>query len=179
MWSPDARAIARFALVAGLALSVAGCFRPVYGDQGGPAVAKSGPGVEAALKSVSVTPIDGRVGGKMRNELIFLLRGGAGPGPVAYRLDVRMVRQGQSPVVDPFTGVPETRSISLLAEYVLKPVGRIDPVLTGTTFATASYSSTLQRFANIRAERDAEDRAATQIAERIRTHLQGHFATGR
>ncbi|MFJ5488823.1 LPS assembly lipoprotein LptE [Hansschlegelia beijingensis] len=182
MSSLDPRFV-RLGLAFGLALLVAGCFRPVYGDMSTPGVlAKDGGGgdVAAALKTVEVKPIEGRVGGKMRNELIFMLRGGAGPGAVAYRLEVRSINEiGQSAVVDPLTDVQETRTISLAVQYVLTRAGSIDPLFTGNALATATYFAGLQRFANVRAERDAEDRAATQIAERIRARLVSYFATGK
>lgn len=177
----DRRTLIRGGGIAALSLALAGCFRPVYSSEGyaTAATAKGGLPVAAEMARVDVTPIDGRVGLKMRNELIFLLRGGAGAQPAGYRLDVKLVQRGQSPIVDPFTGQPETRTVSLTADYVLKPAGRLDPLITGQEFAVASYNYTLQRFADIRAQRDAEDRAATQIAEKLRTRLQAYFATGR
>lgn len=178
---PERRALLRFGLAAGLSLTLAGCFRPVYGDQGyaaSPSQKGDAP-VAVNLKRIDVKAIEGRVGGKMRNELIFLLRGGDAAGPIAYRLDITIGEGDQEPIVDPFTGQPEVRSVSLSAEYELKPAGRLDPLIKGQEFATASYNYTLQRFANIRAERDAQDRAATQIAEKIRTRMQGYFATGK
>ncbi|MFD1703216.1 LPS assembly lipoprotein LptE [Methylopila henanensis] len=175
---PARRTLIRAGLAAGLSLALAGCFRPVYAPESPSATGDAGP-VAVNLKRVDVTPIEGRVGLKMRNELIFLLRGGDAAGPIAYRLDVALSQRGQSPIVDPFTGQPETRTVSLTADYILKPAGRLDPIIKGQEFATASYNYSLQRFADIRAQRDAEDRAAQQIAEKIRTRLQGYFATGR
>lgn len=175
---PARRALVRFGLAAGLSLALAGCFRPAYGDLGSPSHGGGGGPVAANLAAVDIKPIEGRVGGKLRNELIFLLRGGGALQGPSYRLDFGVIQRGQSPIVDPYTGQPETRTVSLLVNYELKPYGKLDTILTGQEFATVSYSFTLQRFANIRAQRDAEDRAATQIAEKIRTRLQAHFATG-
>ncbi len=182
MSSLDGRLLRRVCLAGALSLALAGCFRPVYGYVSTPGVIGKDEGSDVAqrMKSVDVKAIEGRVGQKMRNELIFLLRGGAGPGPVAYRLEVKQfVEAGQSAVVEPLTSVPETRTISLTVTYGLSRAGTIDPIFTDTVFATATYFSGLQRFANLRAERDAEDRAATQIAERIRSRLQAYFATGK
>jgi LPS-assembly lipoprotein len=181
MWSPDGTSLPRLLLVGAASLALAGCFRPVYGGGSAPALPTKSVSldVETALKSVDVKPIEGRVGGKMRNELIFLLRGGDAPAPAAYRVTIRLTEYGQSAVVDPLSGVPETRTVTLTADYAMARAGSLDPVATGNAVATASYSSGLQRFANIRAERDAEDRAAVQLAERIRSRLQAYFATGR
>lgn len=182
MSSPDPKLVRRFAVAAGLALMLAGCFRPVYGDMSTPGVTSKNGGGDVAerMKTVDVKPIEDRVGQKMRNELIFLLRGGAGAGPVAYRLEVKeFVEAGQSAVVEPLTSVPESRTISLKVNYQLTRSGSLDPVFTSVAFATATYFSGLQRFADVRAERDAEDRAATQIAERIRARLLSYFAEGK
>ncbi|QZN98321.1 LPS assembly lipoprotein LptE [Chenggangzhangella methanolivorans] len=166
-----------------LALGLAGCFRPVYGGGTAPAVTSktfSGGGdVATELAAVDVKPLEGRVGGKLRNELIFALRGGGAAGPTAYRLTIRLKEYGQSAVVDPLADIPQTRTISLTADYDLTRAGTLDPIATGHTVATATYSSGLQRFANVRAERDAEDRAAVQLSERIRARLQAYFATGK
>ncbi len=182
MSSPDGRTLLRLALVGALALPLAACFRPVYG--GGPAsdvVVKGGTtNVAELMRSVDVKQIEGRVGGKIRNELIFLLTGGGAAGSTAYRLTITFNEYGQSAVVDPYTSVPQSRTISLQASYSMtRAGGGLDPIMTGEAFASATYFSGLQRFANVRAERDAEDRAATQIAERIRSRLQAYFSGGR
>jgi len=49
-------------------------------------------------------------------------------------------------------------------------------VLTGTSFANAAYDFSNQRFANIRAQRDAQNRAGTVIADDIHTKLAAFFA---
>ena len=52
--------------------------------------------------------------------------------------------------------------------------------MTGTTFARTSYDmpGSYQRFARERAFRDAEDRAANEIAENIQTRLASFFVAG-
>lgn len=182
MWSPDGTVLSRLVIVGALALGLAGCFRPVYGGGGAPSVVAKSPGgadVATEMASVDVKPLDGRVGGKLRNELIFMLRGGGAAAPVAYRLTIRINQYGNSAVVDPLADVPQSRTISLTGDYELTRAGTLDAIATGHAVATATYFSGLQRFANVRAARDAEDRAATQLAERIRSRLQAYFATGR
>ena len=53
-------------------------------------------------------------------------------------------------------------------------------VFGGRTFARVSsdYPGQQQRFARLRARRDAEDRAAKVIAEKIRTRLASFFVAG-
>jgi LPS-assembly lipoprotein len=53
-------------------------------------------------------------------------------------------------------------------------------LMTGTTFSRVSYDipGSYQRFARARAFRDAEDRAAQEIAEHIQTRLASYFYSG-
>jgi LPS-assembly lipoprotein len=182
MWSREGTAFVRLAVVGVLALGLAGCFRPVYGGGSAPAVTSKGSvggDVASQLAAIDVKQIDGRVGGKLRNELIFMLRGGGAGEPTAYRLTMKINQYGQSAIADPLADIPETRTITLTVDYELARAGTIDPIATGHTVATATFFTGLQRFANVRAQRDAEDRAATQAAERVRARLQAYFATGR
>jgi LPS-assembly lipoprotein len=52
--------------------------------------------------------------------------------------------------------------------------------MTGSTFARVSYymPGSYQRFTRSRAFRDAEDRAAQEIAENIQTRLASYFVAG-
>jgi len=52
--------------------------------------------------------------------------------------------------------------------------------MTGSTFSRVSYDipGTYQRFARARAFRDAEDRAAKEIADHIQTRLASFFVAG-
>ena len=54
------------------------------------------------------------------------------------------------------------------------------PVVNGQAFARVSYDipGTEQRFARVRALRDAENRAASVIAEQIKSRLASYFVAG-
>ena len=83
MWWRSPALIA--ALFAGLAASaLAGCgFQPLYGG-----TTAGGARLAEVMKGVDVTPIPGRVGQKLRNELIFATTGGGIPAPTRYKLDI-------------------------------------------------------------------------------------------
>ena len=53
-----------------------------------------------------------------------------------------------------------------------------EEVFKGNAFADASFDRSNQRFANVRAERDAENRAAAVITADIRTRIAAFLATG-
>jgi LPS-assembly lipoprotein len=52
--------------------------------------------------------------------------------------------------------------------------------MTGTTFSRVTYDmpGSYQRFARSRAFRDAEDRAAQEIADNIQTRIASFFTAG-
>src|SRR4029453_17524488 len=80
MWWRSAALIA--SLIAGLsALALAGCgFQPLYGG-----TTAGGARLADVMKGIDITPIPGRVGQKLRNELIFASTGGGAGGPTPYR----------------------------------------------------------------------------------------------
>ena len=83
MWWRSSALIA--SLLAGLAaLALAGCgFQPLYGGS-----TAGGAKLAEVMKGVDITPIPGRVGQRLRNELIFANTGGGNAGPTRYRLDI-------------------------------------------------------------------------------------------
>src|SRR5262249_42030032 len=81
MWWP--RPLLAALLLSVSALGLASCgFQPLYGTTA------SGSRLGAVLDGVDVTPIPGRVGQEVRNELIFANTGGGDPGKTIYKLDI-------------------------------------------------------------------------------------------
>ena len=83
-------------------------------------------------------------------------------------------------MLDPATALPSSENYGIDAQYNLIDLATNKSVMTGTTFARVSYDipGQLQRFARARAFRDAEDRAANEIAENIQTRLASFFVAG-
>jgi LPS-assembly lipoprotein len=167
-------------LVAGLvalAISglVSGCtsIQPLYGSVGGQSNV-----IQAKLRQVDIDVAKSRISQVIRNELIFGLYGGEGsPDPKpAYRLSVR-VNDSNTPVgVEKFVDLPAAYLEQLNASFTLVETATQKTVLTGTSFANAAYDFSNQRFANVRAQRDAQDRAGNVIADDIHTRLAAYFA---
>ena len=66
-----------------LVLSLAGCgFQPLYGPTA------SGSSMPEVMRTVEIEAIPGRVGQKIRNELIFSNTGGGEAAPSKYKLDI-------------------------------------------------------------------------------------------
>ena len=177
MSSPDLsrRAFARVAAL-GLTLALAGCFRPLYGPTA------SGARLQDVLASVQVEPVvtralQERIGHYLRSELVFDLDGSGQPRPKRYRLTLAVAESVQSPIVDTTTGRAVSATLFATATYSLLALDGRVVVPPTTTQASASYDRTAQRFATVRAARDAEIRVAKTLADQIRTRLATTLAT--
>jgi LPS-assembly lipoprotein len=186
MWSAKtriaARLGARLAAVAALAALTAGCFQPMYAEH-----SDGSPALRDKLMTVDLPPIDkpnasreARIGIQIRNDLAFKLYGNATGSPPLYKLDLRFSSTRSSLIVDPNTGLPSSESYGIDAQYNLVELATNKSVMTGSTFSRVSYDmpGSYQRFARSRAYRDAEDRAAQEIADNIGTRLASYFAAG-
>jgi LPS-assembly lipoprotein len=85
-----------------------------------------------------------------------------------------------SVIVDITSGRPDVEDYGLNAYYTLTEIKSGKQVVTGTTFARVSYDipGQAQRFARSRGLRDAENRAAKQIADNIKARLASYFVAG-
>ncbi len=157
------------ALLAGLALS--GCFQPLYGPL------SVGGDVASELQAIEVDPVPDRLGHYLGNELIFALNGTGSHVPPKYRLSISVRENAQTPLIDTVTGYPSAATVVVIAEYKLTPAQGGEPITKGSVTTFATYDRTSQRFANLRASRDAEIRDAKTLADQIRTQLAAALAT--
>jgi LPS-assembly lipoprotein len=182
MLSARIRIAARLLAVAALAALTAGCFQPMYAEH-----TDGSPGLREKLMGVELPPVEkpnasreARVGVEVRNALAFKLYGSATGMPPTHRLVIRFNSSKSSLIVDPNTGLPNSENYGIDCQYNLIEVVSGKSVMTGTTFSRVSYDmpGSYQRFARNRALRDAEDRAANEIAENINTRLAAFFTAG-
>lgn len=160
--------LSRLALVAALALGLAGCFQPLHGG----ALSQS----PETLSRIEVMPIDGHLGHQVKSELEFILNNGKPPEKPLYRLTVRPRGTNTNVIVDSAQGRPQVMSYALSANYQLVSIADGASVAAGTVTSTASYDRSQQRFATVRALRDAEIRTARILAEQLKASLmQGLF----
>ena len=176
------RIAARLMAVVTLAALTAGCFQPMYAEH-----TDGTPDLREKLLGVEVPPVDkpngsreARVGVEIRNALAFKLYGTATGMPPTHRLVLRFTTSKSSLMVDPNTGLPTGENYGIDAQYNLIEIATNKSVMTGSTFARVSYDmpGSYQRFARSRAFRDAEDRAAQEIADNIQTRLASFFVAG-
>src|SRR6266481_6456635 len=176
------RIAARLLIVAALAALTTGCFQPMYAEHtdGSPALREKLMGVEVPPVDKPNASRDARLGVEIRNALAFKLYGNATGMPPTHRLVLRFTSNRSTLIIDPTTALPTSENYGLDAQYNLIEIATNKSVMTGSTFSRVSYDmpGSYQRFARSRAFRDAEDRAAQEIAERIQTRLASFFVAG-
>ena len=176
------RIAARLLAVAALAALTSGCFQPMYAEHadGTPALREKLMGVELPPVDKPNSSRDARIGVEIRNALAFKLYGSATGLPPTHRLVLRFNSGRSSLLVDPNTQLPTSENYGIDAQFNLVEIATNKSVMTGTTFARVSYDlpGSYQRYSRTRALRDAEDRAAQEIAENIQTRLASFFSTG-
>jgi LPS-assembly lipoprotein len=145
------------------------------------------PALREKLMGVEIPPVDkangsreARIGVEIRNALAFKLYGNATGMPPTHRLVLRFSTSRSSLMIDPNTALPTSENYGIDAQFNLIEITTNKSVMTGTTFSRVSYDmpGSYQRFARSRAFRDAEDRAAHEIAENIGTRLASFFTAG-
>jgi LPS-assembly lipoprotein len=162
-------------------LLLTGCaFRPLYGTTA------SGQRLQDALKAVEIAPIPGRVGQRIRNELIFNTAQGGNAATPIYRLDVA-IRESETAVLVEVTGDAQGQIYVIGANFKLVSLKDNKVVFKGQSNTRAAYDKSFERaadgkqvnslFSNTRARVDAENRAARTLADEIKTRIATYLAT--
>jgi LPS-assembly lipoprotein len=178
----NGRVAGRLLVVAVLGAATAGCFQPMYAER----TVTGEPALRAKLSAVDVAdiataqPADARLVVELRNGLIFNFTGGSSPAPPTHKLVVRMSTTRTTAIVDPTTSRPDIENYGIDVSYELREIATNKRVMYATTFARVSFDipGQEQRFARVRGLRDAESRAAKQIAENISQRLSSFFVAG-
>jgi LPS-assembly lipoprotein len=153
---------------------VAGCsggFHPLYGS-----ALINGSAVNERLAAIDVAPIPGRVGQRIRNELIFQTTGGGTPEPPKYRLDVA-IRESVTSMLVAVDGNAGSQIYGIDASYSLVRLSDKKVVASGSSFGRATFDRVSSIFANVEARQDAENRAAETVGEELRTRLLAVLAS--
>lgn len=149
------------AVLATSALGLGACqVQPLYGKTG----------LTDSLASVGISEPKSRVEQSVRNQMIFLLSGGAGePENPVYQLDLRVTSTSVNYLSQISSNLPQPGRVTLTATYTLTRDGQL--IKKGTQRMDAQLDYTSQQFAQIRAIRDAEDRAARELAEVLKLDI--------
>ena len=145
--------------------------QPLYGTS------RSGESVKQAMADVEIGTIPGRVGQRLRNELIFFARGGAAAGSPGYRLEIA-IREWEEAILVEQTGDAQGILYNLEASFELYRIEGNEVLLRGRTRSREAFDKFEPIFTNVRARLDAENRAARMVADSIRTQIAAFLAAG-
>jgi LPS-assembly lipoprotein len=159
--------------VLALAALASGCgnggFRPLYGSSG------IGANVDDKLAEVDIVQVPGRVGQRIRNELIFQSTGGGTPPPPTMRLEIA-IRESLTSTLVRIDGDADGQIYGLEASFQLVRIADNSVMLSGTSYARAGFERFSSIFSNVRAREDAENRAARSIGEDLKSRLSAYLA---
>jgi LPS-assembly lipoprotein len=175
MSSLDLRRFLRIGILLAAA-GLGGCLRPLYGPTA------SGERMDDVLASIQVAPIAAPFGQEslghyLRSELVFDLDGSGRPPPKLYNLEVQVSERSQSPLVDTETGRADSATLFGEADYTLTSRDGSRVIAKGRVSGSATYDRSTQRFAAVRAARDAEIRLSKLLSEQIKTRLAAGFVS--
>lgn len=166
------RGIAVFLLLGCTASILSACaFKPLYGNSA------ANSHLQQVLSSIEVVEIPGRVGQKVRNELIFHFTGGNHPEAPQYRLIIAVRESVTSQLV---TRVGDSRGQIYKLNTKFKLFSQADaktPLLKGVSNAQATFLDNPSVYSNVRSRLDAENRAAKTIAEDLQIRLAAFLSS--
>ena len=172
----------RWLAAAGLVLSVAvlpACqARPLYATD--TVSSTTGATTSAELAEVAIKPVKTRYAQEVRNHLIFLFGNGAGQSTTGrYSLELGVTQLAEAAVVVQVAdeNEPTAGTMTLISNFVLTDTQTGDVVASGKRQVSASYDRPRQEYAALRARKDAEDRAARELAEVLNLTIASSFAS--
>ena len=160
---------------AAASLLVAGCgdsgFRPMYASS----AIVGGPDVSQKLAQMEIAPIPGRVGQRLRNEIIYQSTGGGRQAEPIYRLEI-IIRESITPTLVQIDGNSSGSVYNLNTSFRLVRLADHSVALTGESNGRAAFQRFDSVFANVRARQDAEDRAAKTIGDELKGRLAAYLS---
>ena len=166
----------RLALLIASGLVLSACVRPLYGEM------SAAHAVRPELAAIDVKPMPDVIGHYLREELIFNLTGGAPDsklGPNKYQLIVTTSDETLAAAIDNNESAgsrSDAASVQVTANYTLNDL-KGQKITAGTVTASGSIDRLTQRFAALRAVRDAKIRVSKTLADMIETRLAAYFAS--
>lgn len=166
---------ARWGLAAGAFMLLAqGCtdVRPLYGTSGDTYSSS----VAGQLSDISIPEPRTRIEQLVRNDLLSAMSPPGSGGSGQYKLLLKPSESLFAAVIESDSEVSR-RTYRLSMSYILHDEVARKQIFTGKTFSEVSYGRITSEFANLQAKTDAQERAAGEVSENIRTRLAAFFAT--
>ncbi len=154
-----------------VAVLLQGCgYQPLY------ATRADGSSVVQELASVSVQPQSTRVGQLVRNEIVRSIRPAGTTAEDRYVL--RLVANGSAQtLIDTSDTVHRRLAYNLSADFQLIDMASQQPVFSGKAFSRVPYDRLNASFSNVQARVNAEEQAAQQVGQEVRTRVAAFLAS--
>lgn len=158
------RRFATPAMLIALCMAVGSCqIQPLYAKNSG---------VKERLASVSFSDANSRAGLVVRNRLVFLAGGGAGePITPAYKVKLSVTTTLVGVIYLPSSSTSAAARQTVTVQYILSNAVDGKILKAGSRVGTALLDQPTQTFAQVRADIDAEQRAATEAADLVAADL--------
>ena len=172
MWSFDMTPVFRLAGL-GLLIFLASCtVEPLNATSNSRLGADGTPSsVSSIMKAITVEPVNERVAQQVRNNLLFAMNGGRLEPGGNYKVSMVVTPVSSGLAVEGDSLSTTSAQASVQVSYKLIDIRSGKPVDAGIRKAVASFDKTPQSFANERADRDAQNRAAKEVALQLRAAI--------
>lgn len=157
------------ALSAGLAGCGAGGFQPLY------ATGPSGQSANEKFAAVDFATIPGRIGQRIRNELVFDRSAAGAAQPARHRLEVK-ISDSLITALAKIDGNSTSQIYQIEANFRLIDLQTQKVVFEGRSLGRTNFDRFESVYSNVRAREDAENRAAATISADIRTRLAAYLS---
>jgi LPS-assembly lipoprotein len=127
------------------------------------------------LAEVDIAPIPGRVGQRVRNDLVFDRSAAGDARAPSKRLEVKLTESLLTTLVQA-DGNSTGQTYQVEAVYRIVNTATNQPEYEGRSIARANFERFESVYANVRGREDAENRAAQTIANDIKTRLAVHLS---
>lgn len=160
-------------LLLATALTVAalagGCFQPLYSDY---TTSTVGGSVKTALRGIEIPEIKGLIGHYFRNELVYELDGSGDPDArKTLKLEASTAESVEIVTVDYAYGRADSAVLVATVTWKLTQQGTGKVVSSGTNSVRVPYERSSQRFATVRAARNAQVSAAKNLAGLVKGQI--------
>jgi LPS-assembly lipoprotein len=163
------------AAVIGLAAGLSGCgssgFQPLY------ATGATGERTDARLAQIDIAPVPGRIGQRIRNELVFDKSAGGPSQPPTQRLEIKLTESLLTTLAD-VKGDSAGQTLQVEAVYRIVNIATAKVEGEGRSVARANFERFQSIYANVRGRENAENQAARVIANDLKTRLAVHLSRG-
>ncbi|MGI9435640.1 MAG: LPS assembly lipoprotein LptE [Geminicoccaceae bacterium] len=165
---PTKREALNITLASVLLLAAGGCgFRPLLSNAHDDAIRDE-------LAAIQVKGLGGRVGQHLRNALEDNLNPTSLSAPSRYVLAIRLQNTNDALAIQ-LDNTITRYNLALTAAFQLKTSANQEVIYRSTVRRVASYNVRRAPFSTLTAQKDAERRAAEEIADDIRTLVALHF----